>query len=62
MIDNQALQIASGVLIAFCVLYLVRIIGILWVREDYGLAALIAVMVAQVGGGLILAGFGFVTM
>ena len=55
-----ALEVASGILIAYCVVFCAKSAVAHWQRGDGNMAVMIGFAVALVGGGLILGGLGIV--
>ena len=58
MSDTLPLEVASGILIAATIMWMMRCVLILWRKDDAGMAILLFILTAQLGGGLILAGLG----
>jgi hypothetical protein len=54
------LQIASGILIAALIMFMVRSALAWWARGDAGMAITLLVPATLIGGGLVFAGLGLV--
>ncbi len=56
-----ALEVAAGILIAYCVVFCAKSAIAHWQRGDGNTAVIIGFAVAFIGGGLILAGMGTIS-
>lgn len=56
-----ALEVASGILIAFLVIYFAHFTTVLWEKGDGNMAILLGACVAFIGGILVLAGMGTIS-